>query len=230
LFSWLKSLNNKFDGDECLIISQKIFLILEKLGFKFSIVGINNINKVSGPIVFIANHMSVLETLILPGIIQPHKDVTFIVKEELLKYPLFKSLLIARNVIPITRKNPKSDYEIIINKGSQLLQQNISVLIFPQSTRKVKFNPKEFKKIGIKLAQKNGVSVVSIALATDAWAIGKLIKDFGKFDINKVIQIEFNKPFSPDKHFNKGHQSVIDFITKKLAAWNKKEYLEVGIN
>jgi len=31
--------------------------------------------------VFIGNHMSILETFVLPCLIQPHRDVTFVVKE-----------------------------------------------------------------------------------------------------------------------------------------------------
>ena len=41
------------------------------------------------PVIFIGNHMSTLETFVLPWIILPHRPLTFVVKRELLGYPLF---------------------------------------------------------------------------------------------------------------------------------------------
>ena len=48
-----------------------IFRFIEKTGGKFHITGMENITKPEGPVLFISNHMSTLETMILPCIIAP---------------------------------------------------------------------------------------------------------------------------------------------------------------
>src|SRR5262245_58931365 len=53
---------------------------LEQAGANIQITGLNVLNQVAGPCVIVANHMSTLETIILPGIVQPFKNVTFVVK------------------------------------------------------------------------------------------------------------------------------------------------------
>ena len=56
---------------------------LERSGIRFHFTGMDNLKKVDTPVVFIGNHMSTLETMILPMIIQPVKPVIYVIKEEL---------------------------------------------------------------------------------------------------------------------------------------------------
>ena len=51
---------------------------------------------------------------------------------------------------------------------------NISVLIFPQTTRELFFDPKKFNTLGIKLAKRAKVPVIPIAVKTDAWWHGQM--------------------------------------------------------
>ena len=48
-----------------------IFRFIEKTGGRFHITGMENITKSEGPVLFISNHMSTLETMIFPCIIAP---------------------------------------------------------------------------------------------------------------------------------------------------------------
>ena len=144
-----------------------IFRFIEKAGGLFKISGMENISRDPGPVVFIANHMSTLETMILPGIIAPHREVTFVVKESLVKHPLFGHVMRSRDPVVVGRTDPRKDFEIVMTKGLDLLSKGISVIIFPQSTRSIVFKPEEFNSLGVKLAKKAGVNVVPIALKTD---------------------------------------------------------------
>ena len=56
-----------------------------------------------------------------------------------------------------------------MEEGSERLKKGKSVLIFPQKTRSEIFNPKEFNSLGVKLAKKNNVPVIPMAVLTDAW-------------------------------------------------------------
>ncbi len=54
------------------------------------------------------------------------------------------------------------------------LKKNISVLIFLQTTRELRFDPKKFNTLGIKLAKRAKVPVIPVAVKpmSGVWAIG----------------------------------------------------------
>jgi 1-acyl-sn-glycerol-3-phosphate acyltransferase len=133
------------------------FRHIEGCGGRFHMTGLNNIRDCKGPAVFVSNHMSTLETMVFPGIIAPVKEVTFVVKESLVNHPLFGPVMRARNPILVTRKNLREDLEVVMRKGQEFLANGTSIVIFPQSTRSVKFIPEEFNTLGVRLAGKAGV-------------------------------------------------------------------------
>jgi len=202
--------------------SFEIFRFLEKCGGKFHIAGMENITKPNGPVLFISNHMSTLETMILPSIIAPHKDSTFVVKESLVRHPLFGDVMRSRNPIVVGRTDPRKDFEAVMNGGVELLSKGISIIIFPQSTRSLEFKPEEFNSLGVKLAKKAGVEVVPIALKTDFWGNGKFIKEIGPLDHNKPIHIKFGEPFRITGNGKEENQKIIDFIQTNLGVWNSE--------
>jgi len=200
--------------------SYYIFRFIEKTGGKFHISGMENISRETEPVIFIANHMSTLETMILPGIIAPHREVTFVVKESLVRHPLFGDVMRSRDPIVVGRTDPRKDFEAVMNCGMDLLSKKISIIIFPQSTRSIKFKPEEFNSLGVKLAKKAGVKVVPIALKTNYWGNGKIIKELGPIDHHKPIHIKFGAPFSVTGTGKEENQWIIDFIQTSLIDWN----------
>jgi 1-acyl-sn-glycerol-3-phosphate acyltransferase len=203
--------------------SFEILQFLEKVGGIFHISGMENISKPSGSVLFISNHMSTLETMILPCIISPHKELTFVVKESLVKHPLFGDVMRSRNPIIVGRTDPRKDLEAVMNGGVERLNNGISIVIFPQSTRSVVFKPEEFNSLGVKLAKKAGVDVVPIALKTDFWGNGKLIKEVGPLDHTKHIHIKFGEPIKITGNGKEENQKIIDFIKSSLEEWNEKD-------
>ena len=199
--------------------SFEIFRFIEKAGGIFDITGMENITRSPGSVLFISNHMSTLETMILPSIIGPHKELTFVVKESLVKHPLFGDVMKSRNPIVVGRTDPRKDLEAVINGGVKRLQNGISIVIFPQSTRSVEFKPEEFNSLGVKLAKKAGVDVVPIALKTDFWGNGKLIRELGPMDHTKHIHIKFGEPMRITGTGKEENQRIIDFIKSSLEEW-----------
>ena len=199
--------------------SYYIFRLIEKTGGKFHITGMENITKTPDPVLFISNHMSTLETMILPCIIAPLREVTFVVKESLVKHPLFGDVMRSRNPIVVGRTDPRKDLEAVMNGGRDLLKKGISIIIFPQSTRSLEFKPEEFNSLGVKLAKKAGVQVVPIALKTDFWGNGKMIKELGPLDRHKPIHIKFGEPFTIAGSGKEENQKIIDFIKSSLEKW-----------
>jgi 1-acyl-sn-glycerol-3-phosphate acyltransferase len=196
-----------------------IFRFIEKAGGVFRISGMENIVKDPGPVVFIGNHMSTLETMTLPGIIAPHREVTFVVKESLIRHPLFGHVMRSRDPIVVGRKDARKDFEVVMTKGTELLSKGISIVIFPQSTRSNEFKPEEFNSLGVKLAKKAGVNVVPLALKTDFWGQGKLIKELGPLDSKKIIYFKFGESFPVTGSGKTENQKIIDFIQASLEEW-----------
>jgi 1-acyl-sn-glycerol-3-phosphate acyltransferase len=214
-----EAIRKEYDTKAWTDSSFEIFRFIENTGGKFHITGMENITKSAGSVLFISNHMSTLETMILPSIIGPHKELTFVVKESLVKHPLFGDVMRSRNPIVVGRTDPRKDLEAVMNGGVELLHSGISIVIFPQSTRSVEFKPEEFNSLGVKLAKKAGVDVVPIALKTDFWGNGKLIKEAGPLDSHKPIHIKFGEPISITGNGKVDNQRIIDFIQSSLEEW-----------
>jgi 1-acyl-sn-glycerol-3-phosphate acyltransferase len=212
----------KYNTRNWAIGSLSIFNLIEQCGGHFHIEGMNNIDKVKDPVVFISNHMSIMESMIFPGLIAPRREVTFVVKDSLIKHPLFGPVMRARNPIAVERFDPIADFKKVMKDGIENLEKNISVVIFPQSKRTENFDPQKFNKLGIKLAKKANVHIVPIAIKTDFWKNGKLLKDIGKIDRKIPIHIKFGEPFMVEGQGNSEHQKVIDFIEDNLAIWLKE--------
>jgi 1-acyl-sn-glycerol-3-phosphate acyltransferase len=199
--------------------SLNVLRALEKAGANIQISGLNVLSQISGPCVIVANHMSTLETIILPGIVQPLKDVTFVVKRAIVEYPVFKHMMLARDPIVVDRVNPREDLMRVLSDGANHLKRGRSIIVFPQTTRTTIFDPSQFNTIGIKLARDAGVPIVPVAVRSDAWGIGKLIKEFGKIDVSLPVRFAFGDPLVVEGRGNTTHQAVVRFISQHLQAW-----------
>ncbi len=213
----------EFDNTAWTASSKRIIEMLEAVGARLRIEGVNNIAAVPGPCVFIGNHMSTLETFVLPSFIGLHKRVTFVVKKSLVEYPVFRHIMTSRNPVVVERVNPREDFKVVMEEGARRIESGISIVVFPQTTRTVDFTPSQFNTIGIKLAKRAGVPVVPVALKTDAWRNGRMFKDFGPIVPSKTIHIAFGEPLNVEGSGQEQHTRVIAFIEEKLRAWTQEE-------
>jgi 1-acyl-sn-glycerol-3-phosphate acyltransferase len=196
--------------------------IVESAGGRFSVSGLKGLVDHQGPLVYIANHMSLLDTLVLPCILLALNRVTFVVKEGLLRYPVLGSIIRAVHPIAVTRQNPREDLKLVLNQGQALISQGCSIIIFPQATRSAVFDTASFNSLGVKLARKAGVAVVPVALKTDFQGNGRIIKDMGPVDPSKEIYIKFGEPITVEGSGQVTHQQIVTFITENLTAWGAK--------
>lgn len=209
----------KYNYDEWISSSLKIFRLIEKCGGKFYITGLDNITSTDGPVVFISNHMSTLETMVFPGIIAPKRKVTFVVKNTLIKHAIFGPTMRSRDPIVVTRTDPRVDLKTVITEGTEKLSAGISIVIFPQSTRTVHFNPEEFNSLGVKLAKMNNVPIIPVAIKTDFWGNAQFLKAFGPIDRKQPIYMDFGKPIEVKGTGKEEHRFIIDFIMTRLNKW-----------
>jgi 1-acyl-sn-glycerol-3-phosphate acyltransferase len=213
------AINGLYDKAAWIESSQYILRLIERCGGKFHIMGLNHMREIRGPVVYISNHMSTLETMVFPGIIAPFREVTFVVKDSLVKHPFFGAVMRSRNPIIVSRANSREDLMIVMNKGMELLAKGTSIVIFPQSTRNTEFNHTEFNSLGVKLAGRAGVPVVPVAIKTDFWENGRIIKDLGPISRKKPIYIEFHKPINVKGNGKEENENIIEFISSRLKSW-----------
>ncbi len=209
-----------FDSDEWIKKSLDIISYLEKVDCRFFVDGKKNFISLESPCVFVANHMSTLETFAMAAIVRPHRPLTFVVKDSLVKYPVFKHIMKSRNPIVVSRKSPRDDFRAVMEQGIEKLAAGVSIVVFPQSVRTRSLDPEKFNSIGVKLARKAGAPVVPLALKTDAWSTGWPIKDMGRIRPERFIHFSFGRPIAIEGSGKAEHRQIVDFISAKLARWN----------
>jgi 1-acyl-sn-glycerol-3-phosphate acyltransferase len=208
-----------YDTSRWVSSSHDIFRLIEGCGGRFRISGLDNIRNTGGPAVFISNHMSTLEAMIFPGIIQPLKDVTFIVKEGLVRHRIFGAVMRSRDPIVLSRSNPREDFRIVMEEGQERISRGISVIIFPQHTRRVEFIPEEFNSLGVKLAARTGIPVIPVAIKTDFWGNGRFTNYLGPIHRERPVYMAFGEAFHVTGSGKEEHQRTIDWIRSHLDNW-----------
>lgn len=208
-----------YDNERWCQSSYELLEALESVGVRFTVTGATNFLELKEPCVFVGNHMSSLETVIMPCLISPYKEITFVVKESLLHYPVFKHVMRSRHPIAVTRTNAREDFVRVMQGGVKKLQEGLSIVIFPQTTRTTLFDPSQFTSIAVKLAKKANVPVVPFALKTDAWQNGKRLKDFGRIDPSVPVYFHFGSPFYITAKDTEENARIISFIEKCLQGW-----------
>jgi 1-acyl-sn-glycerol-3-phosphate acyltransferase len=195
---------------------------IEEIGVPVEIEGVDNLAGVAGPCVIIGNHMSTFETFALPTIIltsRPGERVTFVVKRSLVDYPVFGHVMRSRDPIVVGRSNPRDDLKAVLEGGEERLRAGVSIIVFPQTTRTPVFDPAAFNTIGVKLARRAGVPVVPLALKTDAWGNGRLLKEVGRIDTSRTAHFAFGAPLRVGGRGTEEHQRIVDFIREHLTRW-----------
>jgi len=91
--------------------------------------------------------------------------------------------------------------------------------VFPQRTRAPVWKPGEFNSIAIKLAKRAGVPVVPLAVRTDFWSTGKLVKDIGAIHPDRPVRVAFGDPLAITGNGREAQAAVIEFITARMQAW-----------
>ena len=210
----------KRDSDESWVESSiQIMKGIERSGGRFHLEGLDNLRKVKEPVVVVSNHMSAMETMIFPAIIFPFFPITFVVKESLVKDSVFGPIMRSRKPIAVGRVNPKKDFQTVLVEGGRILEEGISIVIFPQATRLVEFIPEKFNSLGIKLARRAGVKVVPAALKTDFWGNGKKLRDFGPIDRSKRVHMAFGEPMNIEGNGSQQHRLCVEFVQSHLNQW-----------
>jgi 1-acyl-sn-glycerol-3-phosphate acyltransferase len=209
----------RYDDDAWAASSVQMIRYLENVGVRFEITGLDHLRQVPGACLVVGNHMSSLETMVLPALVQPIKKVTFVVKQSLLNYPIFKYVMRSRDPVAVTQTDPRLDFKLMMEGGAARLARGTSIIIFPEGRRAPQFEPEKFNSVGVKLASRAGVPIVPVALETRAWGVGKPLADFGPIDPARKVRFAFGPPLTVEGRGTAEQAKIIQFIEANLDLW-----------
>lgn len=180
-------------------------------GVKYQIEGLENLPQQS--FVLAANHQSEWETLALQTLQTP---LCTVLKQELLKIPVFGWGLRLIKPIPLDRSKPSLMLRKVLAEGEDRLKNGLPVLIFPQGTRVKPGQNKPFSKSAALLACRAGVPLVAVAHnAGEIWNPKHWVKNSGLITlrISPAIATENKTP---------------DEVTQQAQAWVEEQLAEIS--
>ncbi len=191
-------------------------VILRVCGIRVQVKGLENLPN-NGPFVFMSNHQSYFDIFALLAYLPT--DFKFILKQELMRIPLFGLTMKRAGHIAIKRENTRKAIQSI-DQLAQKIKSGDSVLIFPEGTRSKDGHLQPLKKGGFHLALKSGCHIVPIAISNSYRIVVK-----GSFKINKDrFSIHFGRPIPTEGYEKKSMQTLMgrvrDAISGMMAADN----------
>jgi 1-acyl-sn-glycerol-3-phosphate acyltransferase len=208
----------RYTGERWALNCLEVMRALERVGCRFVVEGLEHL-RAAGPCVIAGNHMSTLETVVLPGIIQPRRPVTFVVKRSLTTMPVFRHIMCSRDPVVVDRLNARDDLAAMLRGCKERLEKGISIVVFPQATRSLRFERAKFNSIAVKIAERNGAPLVPLALRTDAWGQGRLFRDYGGISPRLPVRIRFGEPFRVEGSAREGQERLCSFIEEACGQW-----------
>lgn len=168
----------------------------------------------NGTYIVAAKHQSAYETLKLHALFG---DPTIILKQELMKIPLFGIFLKKIDVIPIDRKNKEASIRAIIDGAQRMAKNNRPIVIFPQGTRvpvDVNTKTRPYKGGIVKMYSNTDILIIPMALNSGLfWGRKSFIKRPGRVVFEFLPPIE---PGLPDKKVMKALEDRIEEKTNAL--------------
>ena len=196
----------------------------EKLGLSVMIEGFDARMKHEGPVVYLCNHMSTTETILLMPVLLAFGPFSYVAKASLAHLPFLTKAAEHMRMVPIGRKSPREDLMAVLNTGTERIKGGDSFLIFPQGTRQTVFSRKVYSSIGAKLAEKAGCPVVPIVVDTrcqltrEKGLFRRVFKDFGTFDPTRDIRVACG-PVIPNASSRGMHAAPLAWMASKRDEW-----------
>ena len=196
----------------------------ERLGMNVIVEGFRNRMDYKGPVMYLCNHMSTTETILLPPILLSFSPFSYVAKASLAHLPFLAKAAEHMRMVPISRKSPREDLMNILKVGTERIQGGDDFLIFPQGTRQRVFDRKVYSSIGAKLAEKAGCPVVPLVVDTrcqltrEKGILRHVFKDFGPLDTSYDIRVCCG-PVIPNAKSRVMHEAAFDWMADKLESW-----------
>jgi len=188
-----------------------IWLLKIICGVKFTVTGKENIPE--GGMIFLAKHQSTWETMAFQQILPPH---VWVLKRELFRIPFFGWGLKMLKPIAIDRSAGRRAVDQLVEQGKRKLEDNWSVMIFPEGTRVKPGSEVRYKLGGSILASQVDYPVVPVAHnAGEYWPKHSYIKYPG------TINVVIGKPI-------KTYQRKPEEINQEIKGWIESQMTKIS--
>jgi len=161
------------------------------------------------PVVFVANHQSSMDVLML-GAVFP-KDCAVVAKSEMKWYPFLGQFMMMSQAIFLDRKNRDSSINAFKSAAIKLKRKKVSAWIFPEGTRSHSTETMllPFKKGAFHLAVQAGVPIVPVVVANYSHLYDSKHKVFR----SGIVPIKVLPPI-PTADLTDGHEDIDNLLNK----------------
>jgi len=184
-------------------------VILKVCGVEVELQGVENVRK-DVPRLYMANHTSYFDIFALLSTLPV--DFKFIVKQELMRIPIFGAAMRRAGYIGIERDDPRKALKSM-HDAADRIKNGASVLIFPEGTRSEDGCLQPFKAGGFHLALRSGCDIVPIAITGSREIVPK-----GSLRVQKgTIRVAVGKEISVKGQTKKNMGRVMEQVRDAMA-------------
>lgn len=157
-----------------------LWLLRVVCGLSYRVTGWENLPRT--PCIVMAKHQSAWETIALRGLLPCGQS--WILKQELLRVPVFGWALASMDPIAIDRSAGTKAIKQVIAEGTAALQKGRWVVVFPEGTRVGPGERAKYNIGGAMLAERSGYPILPIAHNAGLfWRRRALVKHPGTIDV-----------------------------------------------
>jgi 1-acyl-sn-glycerol-3-phosphate acyltransferase len=162
--------------------------ILYVCGIKVTVEGPQHLDNLA-PRIYLTNHQSAFDVFVLLAFLPVH--FKFVLKEELMRIPLFGATMRSAGYIGIARDDARSALKSM-HQAADKIRNGASVVIFPEGTRSADGRIQAFMPGAFHLALRSGSDIVPITIDGSYRIMSK-----GSLRINKVAcTMKIGRPIS----------------------------------
>ena len=188
-----------------------LLLLRVTVGLTHRVRGVEH--RIAGPAIYAAKHQSAWDTLVFPLLLD---KPAYVLKQELIRVPLFGSYLKQCGMIPVDREGGGAALKQLLRAARAAVAQGRSILIYPEGTRTPPGERRPYHPGVAALYGDLGVPVVPVALNSGLfWGRRAFRKKPG------TITIEFLPPIAPGlprREFMRELQERMEGASQRLAA------------
>lgn len=184
-------------------------VVLAATGSKVTVRGLENIPP--GPAVFMANHLSIFDIMLMLGYIA--KPIAFMAKKELAKVPVISSLMVEVGCLYLDREDVRQAAKVF-RRGAEQIRNGLSMVIFPEGTRNLTGNIGDFKSGSMKLAMKADVPIVPVAI----YGTREIYEGSKKRITPSRIVLQVMPTISPEDYKDMGSTTLASRVRDMVAA------------
>jgi 1-acyl-sn-glycerol-3-phosphate acyltransferase len=192
---------------------------LERVGVRFDLSGFGPGELPAGAFVGVGNHMSLMDALVAGAVITPQRWCSGVVAERTCQTPFVGRVLQTSGAVQVSAERPRADLEKMYREVVPRLRAGETIAVFPEGQRQAEFVPARFNSLGVKLARRADVPMVTFALKSDAWGIGWRAALLAPVRPERVVRLAASGPVEVTRPDQPHRAAQLRFLGESLRAW-----------